>query len=372
MRRALCRGWSGRCLAVGALAFLITSPVVSYAAPIVFRVFNLGGSKAYVVQRNASTMSTQSTTSQGVLTATINATTGDQIVLAPDVDLSPPLPPSFNSVTAQSPSCAHLAWTPSGDPAVVGYRISYGTLSVEGDQIAQYQYSLDVGPVSSYDVCSLASATYYFAVQAINYAGQISSYSSELSVQTTPAAIVISRFDANVQGGGVRLSWQVVPDASITGYLVYRRTDGGDEEPLMTTPLAPSARTYVDGDVRTGTNYTYVLAVLRKDGSEVRSAPASATTPSIAFALDPNEPNPFRGETRIPFTLDTASHVTVRVYDVTGRLVTTLFDGTLSEGPHKVTWNTMDGSGRHVASGAYFYTLTSGLRMQSKKMVLVR
>jgi len=45
---------------------------------------------------------------------------------------------------------------------------------------------------------------------------------------------------------------------------------------------------YLDSDVRRGTSYTYALAALRDDGSEIRSAPASATTPSLALALEPN------------------------------------------------------------------------------------
>jgi hypothetical protein len=372
MRRAFCCGWGGRLRAVGALAVLLISPVASQATPIVFRIFNLGETAAYVVQRNARTLSTESTSSEGVFAERVDAVAGDQIRLAPNTDLAPPVPPSFTNVTAQGPGCAHLVWTPSSDPTVIGYRISYGALSVERDQMAEYQYSTEVGAQSSYDACALVGSTYYFAIQSINYVGQASAFSEERSIELVTAAVLISRFDARAAGRSVELSWHVESDENITGYRVYRRTAQGDQRLIVSTPLSPSTTTYVDTDVQSGTQYTYVLAALRDDGSEIRSAPASATTPSIALALQPNAPNPFRDNTRIPFTLDVDAHVTIRVYDVTGALVATLLDGPLAQGSHDVNWNGADSSGRRVASGAYFYTLTAARRTQSRKMLLVR
>lgn len=345
---------------------------MSDAAPIVFRLFNLGQTTAYVVRRNSHILATESTSSVGVFAERVDANPGDQIVLAPDVDLAPPVPPVFTSLSSPGPGCAHLAWTPSSDPYVIGYRILYGSLSVEQNQIPQYQYSVEVGAVDSYDACNLGGATYYFAIQAVNYAGQESGYSEERSVELVTAAALISRFDARAGDAGVRLSWQVHSNENITGYLVYRRTAGGSEKLLVSTPLPSSSDTYLDTDVRHGTSYTYALVAQLNDGSEVRSIAASATTPSLALALAANTPNPFRWHTRIPFTVNASSRVTVRIYDVTGALVTTLLDGPLAEGEHDVTWNGMDASGKQVASGAYFCTLTSGKQIQTQKMVLVR
>jgi hypothetical protein len=214
---------------------------------------------------------------------------------------------------------------------------------------------------------------YYFAIQAVNYAGQASGYSEEKSIQLVTAAVLIAHFDASASGRSVKLSWAVESNENISGYRIYRRTADGDERILVSTPLSGSATDYVDADVRSGTHYTYVLAALRDDGSEIRSAPASTTTPAIALALEPNAPNPFRDNTRIPFVLDADAHVTIRVYDVRGSLVTTLLDGPLAQGLHDVSWNGADANGKQVASGAYFYTLRSGDRqMQSRKMLLVR
>ena len=145
---------------------------------------------------------------------------------------------------------------------VVGYVVSYGVLSVQQGQATTYQYSLETGPVSSFDVCDLGGTVYYFSVQAINYVGQVSAYSQELSAEITTTPVLISRFDARAERDAVQLSWNVVTDEVVTGFAVYRRGPGASERTLTVAPLPADADSYVDADVRAGTTYTYrVIAV---------------------------------------------------------------------------------------------------------------
>jgi len=76
-------------------------------------------------------------------------------------------------------------------------------------------------------------------------------------------------------GGGVGLDWDDSPEPDLSGYAVYRSTapDGGWE------PIAsPSQSAYVDGDVRAGTQYSYrVVAVDKEGGQSAFSNQASAT-----------------------------------------------------------------------------------------------
>jgi hypothetical protein len=73
-------------------------------------------------------------------------------------------------------------------------------------------------------------------------------------------------------------------------------------------------------------------------------------------------PNPFRGSTRIAFSLDGPSRrVRLDVYNTLGRRVTTLLEGAMPGGSHEVTWDGTDALGRHVADGVYFYHLRSGI-----------
>jgi len=64
--------------------------------------------------------------------------------------------------------------------------------------------------------------------------------------------------------------------------------------------------------------------------------------------------------------------VTLRVYDVAGRLVATLVDEVQSPGPKRARWDGSDQRGGVAASGVYFYRLTAPGFEQTRKMVLIR
>ena len=74
--------------------------------------------------------------------------------------------------------------------------------------------------------------------------------------------------------------------------------------------------------------------------------------------LSQNYPNPFNANTLISFELsDRASDVSLRIYDLVGRLVKSFDMHDISAGSYGVTWNGVDNSGRAVTSGVYFYRL---------------
>ncbi|MDZ7367155.1 MAG: T9SS type A sorting domain-containing protein [candidate division KSB1 bacterium] len=86
-----------------------------------------------------------------------------------------------------------------------------------------------------------------------------------------------------------------------------------------------------------------------------------------AFALAQNYPNPFNPSTVISFQLPANSHVTLKVFDVNGREVTTLVEGNLAAGNHAVTF-----APRNLAGGIYFYQLTAGKFSERRKAVLMK
>jgi hypothetical protein len=92
-----------------------------------------------------------------------------------------------------------------------------------------------------------------------------------------------------------------------------------------------------------------------------------------SFALLPNYPNPFNPTTTIVYKVPSGGAlVTVRVYDVEGRLVRTLVDRYVGGGTHTVDWNGRDRKGNAVASGVYFYRMKTTAFAETRKMVLLK
>ena len=91
------------------------------------------------------------------------------------------------------------------------------------------------------------------------------------------------------------------------------------------------------------------------------------------FELHSNYPNPFNPSTTFSFTLPVDKRISVRIYDMTGRLVRTLInDENYAQGTHSVDWNGLGDSGMAVASGQYIYTLEWGQFRHARRMVLVK
>ncbi len=94
------------------------------------------------------------------------------------------------------------------------------------------------------------------------------------------------------------------------------------------------------------------------------------------FALSQNFPNPFNPSTTIRFSLPENASITLKVYDVSGREVNTLAEGSWDAGTFDALWSGRNSAGEDVASGIYFYRLaarSAGREFHaSGKMVLIR
>ncbi|MCP4292048.1 MAG: S8 family serine peptidase [bacterium] len=88
--------------------------------------------------------------------------------------------------------------------------------------------------------------------------------------------------------------------------------------------------------------------------------------------LRQNHPNPFNPTTTIAFSLPRATQAELAVFTISGRRVVTLVNESMTAGEHQVSWNGQDSSGRQIASGAYFYRLSTGDNQLVKRMVLVK
>ena len=91
------------------------------------------------------------------------------------------------------------------------------------------------------------------------------------------------------------------------------------------------------------------------------------------FELSQNFPNPFNPSTDIQFTVGKDALVSLNIYDIQGRLVSSLVDNSFySSGSYKITWDGNNQHGTQVPSGMYMYKLVSEHQTVSRKMVLMK
>jgi photosystem II stability/assembly factor-like uncharacterized protein len=149
--------------------------------------------------------------------------------------------------------------------------------------------------------------------------------------------------------------------------ICYYSTDGGATWTSINVTSIPTADDVMavffhgqSGLLWAGCHYSRVFN--RSD-----AAATDADAPKLPFALNQNYPNPFNPSTRIDFAVDIDGRVTLNVYDVSGRLVATVMDENLKAGAYNVTFNA-----DKLATGVYFYKLSTSAGDITRKMVVVR
>lgn len=90
------------------------------------------------------------------------------------------------------------------------------------------------------------------------------------------------------------------------------------------------------------------------------------------FILNQNYPNPFNASTRISYALKNTGFVTLKIYDLLGNRVRTLFEGEQASGLYEIYWNGTDSQESPVPSGIYMIRLEFDQWVLTRKMVLVK
>ena len=144
-------------------------------------------------------------------------------------------------------------------------------------------------------------------------------------------------------------------------------------------PIGKSMQWDGNGDNADGANWADTGPVF---GSGDRGTPglpndvvSPAPLPGAVTALAQNHPNPFNPNTLLSFSVATPGRVTLRIYDLRGRLVRALLDEHLEAGVYNGVhrWDGLDDRGQAVTSGTYFCRLeTADGQALSRKMTLLR
>ncbi len=196
-----------------------------------------------------------------------------------------------------------------------------------------------------------------------------------------PLPVELTSFDAVPSAEGVNLTWTVASELNNSHFEIAR------EQPDVTPweqigvvegrGTAPSAYTYtfMDRSAAAGTAYIYRLFAV--DNSGFREVVGHATVNAenlpdesalvTGFELQSNFPNPFNPSTTIKFDVAEAMQLTLDIYDVTGRLMSTLASGMFDAGSHEINFDAAV-----YPSGVYFARLTSAQESQMIKMMLMK
>jgi hypothetical protein len=121
-------------------------------------------------------------------------------------------------------------------------------------------------------------------------------------------------------------------------------------------------------DTVTADNAPFSLNV---DGSDALSSLVEKLIPEV-FALHQNYPNPFNPVTTLQYDLPEDALVNITIYDMMGRQVKTLINGSQTAGYKTIQWDATNNFGEPVSAGLYLYTIEAGEFRQTKKMILLK
>ena len=228
---------------------------------------------------------------------------------------------------------------------------------------------------------------------------------SGLYTKPVLVAVELSSFAAVPSDAGVMLEWHTNLDDGVGAQWNVYRCDATDQHAgapatgdvslasgrlpdgyvrINSSPVEAAGPNYYmfrDVSAEGGRWYSYVLGRIFQEG-EILFGPYAALAPASSVprvpALSQNFPNPFQPRTTVAFSVPVRAGsaavmtpVSVRVYDVAGRLVRTLVDEPKSPGFYSVGWDATSDAGQRVAGGIYFIRARIGDYSGSKKTVVL-
>ena len=186
--------------------------------------------------------------------------------------------------------------------------------------------------------------------------------------------VELTAFEGIYEDNKIELSWETTSEIDNYGFEIERSVDQEDWIKIgfiegHGTLNSPKEYSFTDREIIFGTYYYRLKQLDIHDGFEyspVIEVEASEMADNIA--LEQNYPNPFNPMTSIRFAVAERSFVDLTVYNIIGDKIITLFRDVADEG--RIYDVTFDGSG--LASGIYFYRLSTNEKVEIKKMILMK
>jgi hypothetical protein len=264
---------------------------------------------------------------------------------------------------ANQPPIARAQVSPN--PANVNQNITFdaSTSSDPDGQITQYLWNFGDGTTSNQITASHAYAqagNFTYTLTVTDNGGATGQTSGQVTITSTPARLTVNPANGSV-----------APNSSQTITVTF------------------NAQGLAEGNYQgqlsiTSNGGNLILPVRITVSSSVKVDEPRSELPR-AFTLEQNYPNPFKRstesspqspETKIRYSLPSSGEVYLRVYNLRGEIVTTLFAGPQAAGEHVVHWDGRNHLGARVASGIYLYRLematAAGVTNLTKKLTVMK
>lgn len=188
----------------------------------------------------------------------------------------------------------------------------------------------------------------------------------------------------------VVLNWETASEIENLGFIIERRQPAEEWIEIASYKTDEGLRgqgsvthntsySFSDQAVIPGQTYQYRLGDVDYSGKLKYHQEILVTVSAIedtehpqTFILRPAYPNPFNPATRIQYDLLIAANITVAIYNITGKHVTTLINQPQEPGFKKIAWDATDRTGNQVGTGIYFYRINAGYYFKTGKLILIK
>jgi len=303
--------------------------------------------------------------------------------------------------TGQVHAGVDLTWTAPGDDGYVGqatnYIIRYNEVAVtdsnwsESQDVRNVPSPSDSGTVETLSVTmSDPNHLYYFAIRTEDEAGNISDLSNVVSVtsgtQSYSFSLISPAFNDTLTTLTPRLEWEELSGDTSTTYSLWYGEDELFGTRTEVTSISEPQYQFTDSLTINSIYYWKVIAYTTSGDTATCNQSyfrlmTEQTTPTTGNALSneniyiyPNPFNPAEGDGTIRYSLKDAGNITIKIYDVSGKVVRTLIDNISKAAQTEFSqrWDGKNGEGQVVANGVYFYVIqsSSGERAVGKAAVL--
>ncbi len=214
----------------------------------------------------------------------------------------------------------------------------------------------------------------------------ISSFSRwTLGSSASPLPVELTSFKANVIDNSVILNLETATEVNNYGFEIERSAFSAQRSAFEKIGFVaghgnsntPQSYSFIDDNTLGSLKFSYRLKQIDTDGKFEYSdiLTVRLNLPGKTQLLQ-NSPNPFNPTTSIKYFIPEQADITIKIYDMLGREVTTLFNNKVGAGYHITFWNGRDKYGQSVSSGVYLYRLTAYNKTNSfsktKKMTLLK